>query len=100
MPDTPTATVSPFPPFPPISAPSGAAGFAQGQPAAGLSAPDPVARVYDIARETELEPARGLSARLGNAVYLKREDNQPVFSFRCARLQQEIQRRRPRWTRA
>ena len=42
----------------------------------------PSARVYDIARETELELARGLSARLGNAVYLKREDNQPVFSFK------------------
>ncbi|CAJ4185984.1 threonine dehydratase [Burkholderia pseudomallei] len=40
------------------------------------------ARVYDVALETELERARNLSARLGNAVYLKREDNQPVFSFK------------------
>ena len=40
------------------------------------------ARVYDVARETELEPARNLSARLANRVYLKREDNQPVFSFK------------------
>ncbi|WP_425466991.1 threonine ammonia-lyase, biosynthetic, partial [Paraburkholderia dinghuensis] len=40
------------------------------------------ARVYDVARETELERAPNLSARLGNAVYLKREDNQPVFSFK------------------
>ncbi|MDR5770463.1 MULTISPECIES: threonine ammonia-lyase, biosynthetic [unclassified Caballeronia] len=40
------------------------------------------ARVYDVARESELEPARSLSARLHNAVYLKREDNQPVFSFK------------------
>jgi len=40
------------------------------------------ARVYDIARETELDPARGLSARLKNTVHLKREDNQPVFSFK------------------
>ena len=40
------------------------------------------ARVYDVARETELEPARNLSARLRNPVYLKREDNQPVFSFK------------------
>ncbi|WP_206997364.1 threonine ammonia-lyase, biosynthetic [Trinickia mobilis] len=40
------------------------------------------ARVYDVARETELEPARNLSARLKNRVYLKREDNQPVFSFK------------------
>ena len=86
MPDTPTATVSPlFPPFPPISPPRPArAGFAQGQPSQQLDylRQIPSARVYDIARETELEPARGLSARLGNAVYLKREDNQPVFSFK------------------
>ncbi|RQS68371.1 pyridoxal-phosphate dependent enzyme, partial [Burkholderia seminalis] len=40
------------------------------------------ARVYDVARETELQPARNLSARLHNTVYLKREDNQPVFSFK------------------
>jgi threonine dehydratase len=42
------------------------------------------ARVYDVARETELEPARNLSTRLRNPIYLKREDNQPVFSSRCA----------------
>lgn len=40
------------------------------------------ARVYDVARETELEPARNLSTRLRNPIYLKREDNQPVFSFK------------------
>jgi threonine dehydratase len=40
------------------------------------------ARVYDVARETALEPARSLSRRLGNHVYLKREDQQPVFSFK------------------
>ncbi|WP_256490762.1 threonine ammonia-lyase, biosynthetic [Sphaerotilus microaerophilus] len=40
------------------------------------------AKVYDVARETELEHARNLSARLGNRVFLKREDNQPVFSFK------------------
>lgn len=40
------------------------------------------ARVYDVAVESELEPARNLSTRLGNHVYLKREDNQPVFSFK------------------
>ncbi|WP_408583322.1 pyridoxal-phosphate dependent enzyme, partial [Paraburkholderia tropica] len=40
------------------------------------------ARVYDVARETELEPAPNLSARIGNTVLLKREDNQPVFSFK------------------
>ncbi|MFD1561463.1 pyridoxal-phosphate dependent enzyme, partial [Paraburkholderia silviterrae] len=40
------------------------------------------ARVYDVARETELERAPNLSARLRNTVLLKREDNQPVFSFK------------------
>jgi len=40
------------------------------------------ARVYDVARETALEPARNLSRRLGNPVLLKREDQQPVFSFK------------------
>jgi threonine dehydratase len=39
-------------------------------------------RVYDVARETPLEPAPRLSARLGNEVLLKREDLQPVFSFK------------------
>ena len=40
------------------------------------------ARVYDVAVETQLELAPHLSARLGNDVWLKREDNQPVFSFK------------------
>jgi threonine dehydratase len=40
------------------------------------------ARVYDVAHETPLEPARNLSKRLGNQVLLKREDSQPVFSFK------------------
>jgi threonine dehydratase len=40
------------------------------------------ARVYDVASETPLEPARALSARLKNRVLLKREDLQPVFSFK------------------
>ncbi len=40
------------------------------------------ARVYDVATETPLEPAPGLSARTGNHVMLKREDLQPVFSFK------------------
>ncbi len=40
------------------------------------------ARVYDVAIETALEPARNLSKRLGNQVLLKREDTQPVFSFK------------------
>ena len=40
------------------------------------------AKVYDVARETELEVASHLSARIKNKVLLKREDNQPVFSFK------------------
>jgi threonine dehydratase len=40
------------------------------------------ARVYDVARETPLEPAAILSARLANTVLIKREDLQPVFSFK------------------
>ena len=40
------------------------------------------ARVYDVAHETALEPARNLSRRLHNKVLLKREDQQPVFSFK------------------
>jgi threonine dehydratase len=40
-------------------------------------------RVYDVARETALELAPNLSRRLGNQVWLKREDQQPVFSFKC-----------------
>jgi threonine dehydratase len=62
------------------------------KPAAKKSAPNALlgsylqrilnAKVYDVARETELELARSLSARLDNRVLLKREDNQPVFSFK------------------
>ena len=40
------------------------------------------ARVYDVARETPLDEARRLSLRIGNKVLLKREDTQPVFSFK------------------
>ncbi len=40
------------------------------------------ARVYDVAVETPLDEARGLSERLSNRVLLKREDLQPVFSFK------------------
>ena len=40
------------------------------------------ARVYDVASESALEPAKNLSRRLHNKVLLKREDQQPVFSFK------------------
>ncbi len=40
------------------------------------------ARVYDVAIESPLDEAPRLSRRLGNQVLLKREDLQPVFSFK------------------
>src|SRR5678809_317912 len=40
------------------------------------------ARVSDVAAETPLEVASNLSARLSNRLLLKREDMQPVFSFK------------------
>ena len=40
------------------------------------------ARVYDVAIESPLDEAPRLSRRLGNRVLLKREDLQPVFSFK------------------
>jgi threonine dehydratase len=63
---------------------------------AALPAPSPVttltpaeylkkiltARVYDVAIESALEPAKNLGRRLHNTVLLKREDQQPVFSFK------------------
>ena len=60
-------------PTPPVSAPLAPADYLQ---------KILTARVYDVAIETALEPARSLSRRLGNHVYLKREDTQPVFSFK------------------
>jgi threonine dehydratase len=35
-----------------------------------------------VAIETPLEPAPNLSARIGNRILFKREDMQPVFSFK------------------
>lgn len=40
------------------------------------------ARVYDVAHETPLELVPELSRRLNNIVFLKREDMQPIFSFK------------------
>jgi threonine dehydratase len=40
------------------------------------------AKVYDVAVETALEPAPRLSRRLNNQILFKREDLQPVFSFK------------------
>ena len=40
------------------------------------------AKVYDVASKTPLALAIKLSARLGNRIFMKREDLQPVFSFK------------------
>ena len=54
------------------------------------------ARVYDIARETPLDHMDRISQRFHNKVWLKREDLQPVFSFKCRgafnKIFQELQR--------
>jgi len=57
-------------------------------------------RVYDVAQETPLDPAPRLSRRLGNEILLKREDLQPIFSYklrgaynRIAHLSAEERRR-------
>src|SRR6266542_1408313 len=57
-------------------------------------------RVYEVAKETPLDPAPRLSHRLDNRVLLKREDLQPIFSFkirgaynRIASLSEEERRR-------
>lgn len=41
------------------------------------------ARVYDVSHETRLHEASLLSARTANTILLKREDEQPIFSFKC-----------------
>ncbi len=41
-----------------------------------------LSRVYEVARETPLDYAPRLSSQVGNRVWLKREDEQPVFSFK------------------
>lgn len=40
------------------------------------------AKVYDAAIETPLDPASSLSRKLNNQILIKREDLQPVFSFK------------------
>jgi threonine dehydratase len=40
------------------------------------------ARVYDVAIESPLELAPAISRRMANPIWLKREDKQPVFSFK------------------
>ena len=53
------------------------------------------ARVYDVAIESPLEEAPGLSARLGNRVLLKREDLQPIKSFKLRGAYNKMSRLEP-----
>jgi len=48
------------------------------------------ARVYETAVKTPLDYAPRLSNRLGNEVFLKREDLQPIFSFKCRGAQNRL----------
>ncbi|MEB3318637.1 MAG: threonine ammonia-lyase, biosynthetic [Cyanobacteriota bacterium] len=72
-------------PSPPVSEPSRAA---VGEAPGDGPEPSPYlqrilrARVYDVAIESPLDHAPNLSQRLSNQVLLKREDLQPVFSFK------------------
>ena len=52
-------------------------------------------RVYEVARETPLDPAPRLSRRLDNDVLLKREDLQPIFSFKIRGAYNRIARLSP-----
>jgi len=53
------------------------------------------ARVYDVARETPLDYMPRISKRYDSRVFIKREDLQPVFSFKCRgafnKIYQELQ---------
>ncbi|UCH48060.1 MAG: threonine ammonia-lyase, biosynthetic [Betaproteobacteria bacterium] len=53
------------------------------------------ARVYDVAVESPLELAPALTARLNNPLLLKREDMQPVFSFKIRGAYNKMVRLRP-----
>ena len=52
-------------------------------------------RVYEVARETSLDAAPRLSKRVANSVWLKREDQQPVFSFKIRGAYNRIARLTP-----
>lgn len=52
-------------------------------------------RVYDVAIESPLELAHTLSQRLNNQVWLKREDLQSVFSFKCRGAYNKMARMTP-----
>jgi len=54
------------------------------------------ANVYDVAIESPLHEAPLLSQRLGNRLLLKREDLQPVFSFKLRGAYNKMSRLAPR----
>ncbi|MGC4366782.1 threonine ammonia-lyase, biosynthetic [Hydrogenophaga sp. R2] len=66
----------------PKSVPHGAAAAAADLTPADYLKKILTARVYDVAVESDLQPAHALGRRLHNTVLLKREDQQPVFSFK------------------
>ncbi|KAJ3313225.1 hypothetical protein HDU76_002694 [Blyttiomyces sp. JEL0837] len=53
------------------------------------------ANVYDVAIQTPLQKANNLSTRLGNTILLKREDMQPVFSFKLRGAYNRMQQLSP-----
>ncbi|GAB3264035.1 threonine ammonia-lyase, biosynthetic [Chitinimonas naiadis] len=53
------------------------------------------ARVYDVAIETPLDPMPNLAARIGNRVLIKREDMQPVFSYKLRGAYNKMSRLSP-----
>ncbi|KAI8613562.1 threonine dehydratase [Chytriomyces sp. MP71] len=53
------------------------------------------ANVYDVATETPLQVAHNLSARLKNTILMKREDLQPVFSFKLRGAYNRMQQLTP-----
>ena len=53
------------------------------------------AQVYDVAIETPLELAPGLSKRINNQLLLKREDMQEVFSFKLRGAHNKISKLSP-----
>ena len=52
-------------------------------------------RVYEVVNETALDVAPRLSRRLDNHVLLKREDTQPIFSFKIRGAYNKIARLTP-----
>ncbi len=54
-----------------------------------------LARVYDIAEDTPLDYATNLSRRLKHDVWLKREDQQPIFSFKIRGAYNKMSRLSP-----